>query len=1005
MQFAACHLLASLYNRSPESPMKAVENAEWRASFTLLVIFGILSFGIVAAGYLYYRNYERQFRTEVDRQLSAIAELKASELVQWRKERLGDGAMIFKNAAFFSLTRRFFEKPEDAEAQRQLQAWVEKFGTIFRYDHARLLDVQGVTRMSVPAGRPPMSSAVSQRIPEVLRSGQMMFQDFYRNEQDHRIYLAVLVPILDEQDVSRSLGVLVLRIDPTTYLYPFINRWPTPSRTAETLLVRREGNDALFLNELRFRTNTALNLRISLEQKDVAAVKAALGQEGIVEGKDYRGEPVIADVRAIPDTPWFLVTRMDTAEVYAPLRERLWLTILLVGVLLAGAGAGIGAIWRQQRVQFYKERATVAEALRESEEQFRAMFDLASVGIAQADPRTGRWLRVNKKMCEITGYSAGELLQMRISDITCPEDRQSDREAFEQVVRGEAPNYRMEKRYTCKDGTLAWVNVNMTIIRDAAGQPTRAVAAIEEITERKRAEEALRQSREEFKDLFDNAPVGYHEVDAKGRLVRINNTELKMLGYSAEELLGQFVWKISAEEETSRRAALAKLGGEPPPPQGFGRMFRRKDGSTFPVLINDRILKGKDGAIIGIRAAIQDITDRKRAEAALRESQVLYRSLVTQLPIGIFRKDHQGRYVLVNPGFCRLKGMKAEEFLGKTPQEVAAGEAAKQDATGRAIKYAAAGADHHRLIMQTGKPIELDEEYTNADGQKQFVHAMKLPVFSPDGKVIGTQGVLFDITDRQRAEEEIGKLNAELEQRVAERTAQLQGANEELTAFAYSVSHDLRAPLRAIDGFSRIVVEEYAGKLDAEAQRLLNVIRATAQQMDQLISDLLALSQITRNDLQFSRVDMTTLANSIYHEVAPPEVREKFTFSVAPLPDAHGDPALLRQVWTNLLSNAVKYTMPKPERRIQIGGEVEAGKCVYHVKDSGVGFDPNYTRKLFGVFQRLHSATEFEGNGVGLAIVRRIVHRHGGQTWAEGKINEGATFYFSLPAREMKNEK
>ena len=229
----------------------------------------------------------------------------------------------------------------------------------------------------------------------------------------------------------------------------------------------------------------------------------------------------------------------------------------------------------------------------------------------------------------------------------------------------------------------------------------------------------------------------------------------------------------------------------------------------------------------------------------------------------------------------------------------------------------------------------------------------------------------------------------------------MQAANKELEAFAYSVSHDLRSPLRAVDGFSRILLEEYADKLDAEGKRLLNVVRTNTQRMDQLITDLLTLSRITRGEMQFSRIDMTALAQSVYHEIASQKAQATFAFSVAPLPDALGDPVLLRQVWSNLISNAVKYTMPKDERRIEIRGayRAEDGMNVYFVKDNGVGFNPDYTHKLFGVFQRLHTTAEFEGNGVGLAIVQRIVHRHGGRVWAEGQVNQGATFYFALPQK------
>jgi signal transduction histidine kinase/CheY-like chemotaxis protein len=258
--------------------------------------------------------------------------------------------------------------------------------------------------------------------------------------------------------------------------------------------------------------------------------------------------------------------------------------------------------------------------------------------------------------------------------------------------------------------------------------------------------------------------------------------------------------------------------------------------------------------------------------------------------------------------------------------------------------------------------------------------------------------------ENRKVGEEIRQLNVQLERRVAERTAQLENSNKELEAFAYSVSHDLRAPLRAIDGYSSILLEDYGNQLDAEGNRLLSMVHDHTGKMDHLITDILALSRVSRSELRLTHIDMTATANSIYYEIASPEVQKNFTFTIFPLPDAYGDPTLMRQVWINLISNAIKYTFPKDERTIQIKGHSENGMNIYTIQDNGVGFNPEYTHKLFGVFQRLHSSNQFEGTGIGLAIVKRIVQRHGGQVWAEGVLDQGATFYFSIPQRQIKPE-
>jgi light-regulated signal transduction histidine kinase (bacteriophytochrome) len=298
------------------------------------------------------------------------------------------------------------------------------------------------------------------------------------------------------------------------------------------------------------------------------------------------------------------------------------------------------------------------------------------------------------------------------------------------------------------------------------------------------------------------------------------------------------------------------------------------------------------------------------------------------------------------------------------------------------------------------KHNKFDKEYRiirKSDGQVRWVHGVSELEFDKSNLPVALIGIIIDITERKNIEDEINKLNIRLEERVNERTAQLEAANTELQAFAYSVSHDLRAPLRAIDGFSRFVLEDYSSKIDNEGQRLLGLIRSNTQKMDKLITDILSLSRITRGEQKISRIDMSKMAISMFNESLSSENREKLVLKIDNLPDVYADPIYIKQVWLNLLSNAIKFSSQREIPEINIGGYYENGHNVYFVKDNGVGFNPDFSHKLFGVFQRLHKSDEFEGTGVGLAIVQRIINRHAGKVWATGKEGEGATFFFSLP--------
>lgn len=472
--------------------MSSNQLTDRRASYQFVWIFFFLAAGVVIAGYLYYKSYQQRFRKEAESQLSAIVELKVGELERWRKDRLEHGTIISRVESLSSLVRRAFVEGADPEARRQLHGWLVNYSDSFHYDQIRLLDITGTTLMSLPAERSPVSVAVRKKIAEVVLSKQVTMVDFYRNDYDKRVYLTMLVPIRSDKDKNRVLGVIALRIDPEKYIYPLIRFLPIPTRTAETLLVRREGNEVLFLNELKFSKNSALNLRSSLNNVNQPAVRAVLGTEGIVEGTDYRGVPVVAYLQDVPGTPWFLAARMDTEEVYAPLKERLRWMIVAFTLLLFSAAAVLGLLWRQQRVQFYRTRYWA-----EREQAWLQNVIARSLNeIYVFDPKCFKFIFANDGALKNIGYNLEEMKNLTAFHIKPEYTEESFRTAVKPLMDGELERLVFETSHRRKDGSTYPVEVYLQLIEMAEGSVFLAV--INDITVRKRADDEIRQKNAEL---------------------------------------------------------------------------------------------------------------------------------------------------------------------------------------------------------------------------------------------------------------------------------------------------------------------------------------------------------------------------------------------------------------------------------------------------------------------------------------------------------------------------
>jgi len=597
--------------------------------------------------------------------------------------------------------------------------------------------------------------------------------------------------------------------------------------------------------------------------------------------------------------------------------------------------------------------------------------------VAITDPQ-GKITYVNDKFCAISKYSRQELLGQDHRIINSGfHPIEFIRDLWTTIGRGQVWHGEIKNR--AKDGSFYWVDTTIVPFLNEQGKPRQYVAIRADITARKNAEAAAAQLAA-IVESSDDAIIGR---DLHGIVTSWNAGAEKMFGYGVSEMIGFSISCLIPPERHEEEMAILGQISRGASVRHFETVRLRKDGTHLDVSVTVSAIKDSTGRIVGASKVARDITNERRVSKALIASELRYRRLFESAKDGILILDAEtGMVVDVNPFLITTLGYSREEFLGKAIWDLGF----FKDTWANAEKFSELREKEY--VRYEHLPLE------TSDGQKMEVEFVSNVYLVNGHKVI--QCNVRDVTKRREAEETVRQLNANLEQRVIQRTAQLEAANKDLESFSYSVSHDLRAPLRAISGFSRIVLKDHSAGMDADGLRYLNQVEKSAQQMGQLIDDLLTFSRTGRQALNVQPVITADVVDAALDDLKAMQENRRVNISIGDLAECEADASLLRQVWLNLLSNALKYTRKCDPAVITIGSRREGEMDVFFVQDNGAGFDMKYADKLFGVFQRLHLTDDYEGTGVGLALVQRIVQRHGGRVWAEAKLNLGATFHFTL---------
>jgi len=755
--------------------MKTYDKKEKRLLFSYLVILLSIGVCIVLAGYSYHENYKKQFRADVENQLSLIAHAKAGEIEHWWKEGRDDAETIFGNKVFAKYIKRYFKNPNDSTVKREIEVWMKEFKTGFNYDAVILTDAQLTRRIIISKETEQPSSKISANDIDLLKSGKLIFSDFYESTSKQKVFLKILIPILD---LHQLVGIVELRLDPQTYFYSIFTNLPTPGETSETYLLRREGNEAVYLNELRFQKNTTLKLRVPLVQTNLLAVRAVQGQKGFMEGIGYRGKAVVAYVEQIPNSPWYLVAQSDESEVYARLNDDQWQTMIFGFTVFLLAGFGLAFLWKNQRTLIYQERINSVEALRESEERFRSLYENSTMGIYRTTP-SGKILLANDALIKMLGFSSFDDL----SSVELDKDDYEpnyDRKQFIEVIETNGEVIGLEVQWTRKDGTPVYIRESAKAIRDSNQVTLYYDGTVEDISEMKKSE----LERQVIYEITD----GITSTDNLDHLLTLIHQSLRKVLY-ADNLcvalhdpntgLFSFPYFANQFDSVPEPIALAKSltayvfrTGKPLlfTPELFSQLNAQNEvelvGLPSPswigiplqtparrigVLIlqhyeKENVYSEPDVRFLdSIGSQIAMAIDRKQAEKDLRNERLLLRTVIDNIPDSIYCKDIVGRKTLANKTELNYSGAKSEtEVLGKTdfelyPKELADGFFADD-----------------QLVIQTGQSVINREEYViDSVGQKHWLLTSKLPIKDEYGNISGLVGIGRDITDRKQTEEEL----------------------------------------------------------------------------------------------------------------------------------------------------------------------------------------------------------------------------------------------------------
>jgi PAS domain S-box-containing protein len=949
----------------------------------LIVLFVVISLASVVSGLIYYSSYKKHLLSNCITDLTTITDLKVRQIIQWREVHLSTGSYLSQNVFLARQFMRFISGDKSRVLKSDLLRELKSLSDNYEYKTALFLDTAHNVRLFYPNRDTIIGDYLRPRLQSVFSDGRVVLSDLHQTGKVSFVHLDLLVPLKNPDGTDSSLiGLLVLRVNPRKALYPLIQSWTGGHASYESILFHREGDEIVYLNELRYMKNTEMVLRKPVSQGNLAAARALQGIMISTNSIDYRGVPVIASMKKVPDSPWYLETKVDRKEVLGKMNEQFRLIKIIVFLFIFTTGSFMGFLWWNQRVRYYLSTYD-SEIRRLSVARHNNYILKYANDIILLLDSDHSIIEANEKAVEIYGYDRKELTALNVSLLCSDAALETYLEEFRAI---DTEGYLLyETTHRKKDGSFFPIEISARVSEIDGSKYYHMICR--DITERKTSGDKLRESEEKFRKIFEESPFPMVMAGKDLGIIKANSSFCRMIGYPEDEFLGLTFKELTHPEdiEESQVNILRLIAGELPV-FSTEKRYIRKNGSVIWGSTTVSLVRNDKGNPIIFLAMVEDITARKLAKDELEKAFSIQKATLESTADGILVIDNDGKIVQYNKKFAEMWRIPGE-VLDKKEIKATLSSVIDQ------LKYPEKFMDS--VYYRNSYPDAISTDLAEfRDGRYFEIYTQPQKI---GGKTAGRVLSFRDITERKKAEAELisAKERAEESDRLK-------------TAFLQNVSHEIRTPMNAILGFTTLLSEPRASK--AERKQYIDIIFQNGTHLLSIINDIVDIASIESGHVKMNLGEINV-------NVAMRKISDQFSYKAkegkillaleTPLPndeaEIRSDGTKLVQIITNLLNNAFKFT---EKGRIDFGYSLKNNFLEFYVADTGIGIMPEHQNKIFKRFYQVENSStrKYAGTGLGLSICKAYIELMGGKIWFESKPGKGSKFLFTIPYRGRKND-